>query len=188
VPRGTGELTPTRRASTSVGRGVEDVLTVHALAEVAPAFVEMAHRIVWCSAATVDVRGDPRTRILHPIWQWDGSSLTGWIATGPTPIKRAHLDRNPNMSLSYWSPDHDTCTADCRTAWAFDDETRSMVWNLFKEAPPPVGYDPALIPAWEAPTSDAFAALRLEPRRLRVYPGTLLLGRGGSVLSWRAGA
>src|SRR5581483_10246658 len=52
------------------------------LAAVAPAFVEMAHRIVWASAATVDAKGRPRQRILHPIWLWDGDTLHGWIATG----------------------------------------------------------------------------------------------------------
>ena len=55
------------------------------LNEIAPSFVEMAHRIVWCSAATVDAKGRPRSRVLHPIWQWDGAELSGWIATGPTP-------------------------------------------------------------------------------------------------------
>jgi hypothetical protein len=162
----------------------DDDRTMSALADVAPAFVEMAHRIVWCSAATVDSRGRPRTRVLHPFWQWDGTTLTGWIATGPTPIKRAHLDRSPHVSLSYWAPDHDTCVAECRTTWAFDDDTRTMVWDLFKNAPPPVGYDPALIPVWDSPTSDAFAALRLDPWHLRVFPGTALIGQGGVVRSW----
>jgi hypothetical protein len=59
-----------------------------ALTQVAPAFIEMAHRIVWASAATVDTRGRPRSRILHPIWQWDGERLVGWIATSPSPAKR----------------------------------------------------------------------------------------------------
>ena len=40
----------------------------------APAFVEMAHRIVWATVATVDERGRPRSRVLHPIWEWDGTS------------------------------------------------------------------------------------------------------------------
>lgn len=155
------------------------------LADVAPAFVEMAHRIVWCTAATVDAKGRPRSRILHPIWEWDGERLIGWIATGPTPIKSADLERSPHVSLSYWAPTHDTCTADCRTQWFFDDEKQTMVWNRFKDAPPPVGYDPALIPAWDSPTSDTFAALQLEPWRLRVFPGSMLLGQGGAVLSWR---
>ena len=58
------------------------------LATVAPAFIEMAHRIVWSSVATVDSKGRPRSRILHPIWQWDGAQLLGWVATRPTGLKR----------------------------------------------------------------------------------------------------
>ena len=155
------------------------------LAEVAPAFVEMAHRIVWCSAATVDVQGRPRSRILHPLWHWDGQQLVGWVGTSPTPIKRAHLETHPYMSMNYWSPSHDTCVADCRAVLAFDDDTRTMVWNLFAHAAPPVGYNPAIVPAWKSPTSEAFAVLRLEPWRLRVFPGSVLLGQGGQVLNWR---
>lgn len=155
------------------------------LTQVAPAFVEMAHQIVWCSAATVDNHNRPRSRVLHPIWEWDGENLKGWIATGPTPTKRAHLEASPYISLNYWTPSHDTCVADCRVSWAFDEETRTMVWNLFLNTPEPVGYDPKIIPAWDNPMSESFAVLRLEPWRLRVFPGTVLMGQGGDVLTWR---
>ena len=156
------------------------------LSKVAPAFVEMAHRIVWCGAATVDRRGRPRSRVLHPLWTWDGRALSGVIATGPTPTKRAHLDASPHISLHYWTPSQDTCVAECRARWAFDDATRTQVWEAFKHAPPPVGYDPALIPPWkDGPTSPAFAALLLEPWRLRVMPGTLLTRGGGELLTWQ---
>jgi hypothetical protein len=159
------------------------------LATTAPAFVAMAHRIVWCSAATIDASGRPRSRILHPIWEWDGTRLQGWIATGPTPVKRAHLERSPYVSCSYWAPDHDTCVAECRATWAFDDETRTEVWHRFKDAPAPVGYDPAIIPPWAGgPTSDAFAVLQLEPWRLRVMPGTVMLTGTGELLTWSADA
>lgn len=158
---------------------------MHELETVAPAFVAMAHRIVWAAAATADRKGRPRSRILHPIWQWDGEQLVGWIATSPTPTKRAHLAANPYISLSYWDPSHDTCVAECRASWVFDDATRTMVWNLFASAPPPVGYDPGIVPAWPEPTADAFAALRLDPWRLRVFPGSVLMGRGGEVLVWQ---
>ena len=155
-------------------------------ATVAPACVEMAHRIVWASVATVDRADRPRTRILHPIWRWDGTALTGWIATGPTPVKRAHLERSPNVSVSYWTPTHDTCAAECTAEWILGDEGRTMVWDLFANGPAPVGYDPSIVPGWDGPTSPAFAALRLEPWRLRVFPGTVLMGQGGEVLSWAA--
>ena len=154
------------------------------LTDVAPAFVAMAHRIVWCTVATVDAKGRPRSRILHPIWEWDGTRLTGWIATGPTPTKRAHLQAHPSVSCSYWTPTHDTCVAECTAKWAFDDATRTRVWDLFKNGPAPVGYDPKMIPGWTSPTVPAFAALELDPWRLRVFPGTVLMGKGGDVLTW----
>jgi hypothetical protein len=158
---------------------------VSELTRTAPAFVEMAHRIVWATAATVDAQGRPRSRILHPYWQWDGTSLVGWVATGPTPMKRAHLERAPFISINYWSPTHDTCTAECRAELLYDDETRVSVWELFKGAPEPVGYDPAIVPAWkDGPTSDVFAAMRLEPWRLRVFPSTAFVGGTGEVLRW----
>ena len=156
------------------------------LTKIAPAFVEMAHRIVWCSAATVDRRGRPRSRILHPLWHWDGQALTGVIATSPTPTKRAHLEQSPHVSLCYWAPSQDTCLAECRASLVLDDAIRMQVWNAFKQAPGPVGYDPAIIPPWKGgPTSPAFAVLKVEPWRLRVMPGSVMLGGGGETLVWR---
>ena len=74
--------------------------------------------------------------------------------------------------------------AECRADLIMDDDVRIWLWDAFKGAPAPVGYDPAIVPAWESPTSDSFAALRLEPWRLRVFPGTVLLGQGGDVFTW----
>ena len=155
------------------------------LAEVAPAFVEMAHTIVWTAVATADPDGRPRSRVLHPFWRWDGEDLVGWVATGPTPVKRAGLETSPFVSCTYWAPSHDTCTADCEATWHFDEETRRMVWETFAGSPPPLGYDPSMIPGWDGPMSPGFAALRLTPYRIRVMPGSVLLGQGGEVLHWR---
>lgn len=159
---------------------------MQSLVEVAPAFVKMAHDIVWASAATVDGQGRPRSRILHPIWEWAGGTLTGWVGTGPTPVKRAHLAASPYMSLNYWAPSQDTCAADCHAQLEYDDAIRASVWGLFVAAPPPVGYNPAIIPGWTSPTADSFAVIHLDPWRLRVFPGTVLFGQGGQVLIWHA--
>ena len=156
------------------------------LSEIAPAFVAMAHSIVWCSAATVDAQGRPRSRVLHPLWQWDGAHLGGWIATGPTPTKRAHLTASPNISCNYWTPNQDTCVAECHAEWIFDDEGRQRVWDLFRDTPPPVGYDPAIIPGWRNATQPEFAGLKLRPWRLRVMAGAVLMKGEGAPLVWRA--
>lgn len=157
------------------------------LATTAPAFVETAHRIVWATVATVDPDDRPRTRILHPIWAWDGDALVGWIATGPTPAKVRALEHSPFVSVTYWDPQHDVGTADCRAERFLDDETCEWLWTRFETAPPPVGYDPAIVAPWsDGPRSPAFAALRLVPHRLRVFPGSLTRGEGGEVLTWSA--
>ena len=161
---------------------------MNSLQEVAPAFVEMAHRIVWCGVATVDSSNRPRTRILHPFWEFDGEQLVGWVGTGPTLTKRAHLEHSPWVSLNYWLPNQDTCVAECAATWHFDLDTRQRVWERYLELPEPLGYDPALIPAWDNPESDSFAVLRFDPWRLRVFPGTALAGEGNGVLVWETEA
>lgn len=157
------------------------------LADIAPAFVEMAHRIVWCVAATSGARGEPRTRVLHPIWEWNGAVLTGWIATGPASPKARDLAANPRLSLTYWAADHDTCTADCDAVWDDTPEQRRAGWERFRDAPAPVGYDPAIIPGWTSPDAEAFGVLRLLPRRLRLMDGSTMLRGEGRMLGWRRG-
>ena len=157
------------------------------LATIAPAFVEMAHRIVWCIAATVDEDGRPRTRVLHPIWEWDGARLVGWVATSPGSPKARHLAEHPLVSLTYWDSSHDTCTADCVATWELGADERRAGWRRFADAPPPVGYDPSIIPDWPDPDAPAFGVLRLEPTRLRLMPGSLMLTGQGTLLTWQAG-
>lgn len=155
------------------------------LEAVAPAFVEMAHRIVWATAATVDTAARPATRILHPVWEWDGATLTGWIATSPLSLKAKHLAATPSMSLTYWTTNHDTCTASCATAWELSDTEREAGWRRFAEAPASVGYDPAIIPGWDTPQSPGFGILRLEPTLLRVMEGSRMASGVGRLLQWR---
>lgn len=156
------------------------------LSTIAPAFVTMAHRIVWCTVATVDRAGRPRTRVLHPLWRWDGAALTGWILTDPTSLKARHLEANPIASLTYWAPDHDTCSAECSTAWELDPQQRRDGWERFASAPAPVGYDPRIIPQWTDPDAASFGVLRLNPTRLRVMPGTLMTAGRGELFTWSA--
>jgi hypothetical protein len=126
---------------------------VTSLEQIAPAFVGMAHSIVWASVVTVDADCKPR---------------------------------HPEASVSYRTPSHDTCAADCLVEWYTDDETRSAVWEKFATGPAPVGYDPYIIPQWkDGPTSDSFAVLRMAPYRLRVMAGTVMTHGNGEVLSWR---
>lgn len=155
------------------------------LATIAPVFVEMAHRIGMSVAATVDATGRPRTRVVQPVWEWDGSRLTGWLSTTTDAPKLDHLRRIPALSITYWSPDQDTCSADCDVEPIVDDEGRASAWERFRSTPEPAGFDPSIHPGWESPSSPAFAVLRLTPSRLRVMPGTLMTEGTGEVWTWR---
>ncbi len=159
-------------------------MTETTLGAVAPDFVDMAHRIVWCTVATTDSTGRPRTRVLHPIWEWDGDRLTGFVATGPDTLKAKHLERTPFVSLTYWAADHDTCSAECDTRWLTGDDDRRRGWDRFAEAPAPVGYDPSIVPGWDDPMSPGFGVLELTPRRLRVMPGTMMTQGVGELGVW----
>jgi hypothetical protein len=158
---------------------------MQSLETVAPAFVDMAHRIVWCVAATTGGDGRPRTRVLHPIWEWDGTALTGWILTSPRSPKAADLRATPAISLTYWAPSQDTCTADCDAVFEDGADARRAGWERFANGPAPVGYDPAIIPTWPKPDAPDFGVLRLTPNWLRVMPGTVMTARQGELLTWR---
>ena len=143
---------------------------------VVDSFLEIAHRVVWCTLATVDRHGRPRSRIVHPIWERDGDGLTGWVVTRPTALKRAHLEHSPYVSCSYWDQEHDVATAECRASWSGD---LDRAFALFRAAEPPLGYDPATL----APARSELAVLRLEPWRLRSAPVSIL-STGGEALVW----
>lgn len=158
---------------------------MHALNRVAGPFVDIAHRIVWCVAATTDTQKRPTTRVLHPLWEWNGSDLVGWIATSPLSPKARHLNQVPKLSVTYWDATQDTCTAECDIRWDDTPELRLAAWDRFKNAPAPVGYDPAIVPGWEHPQTPGFGVIRLTPTRLRVMAGAVMLKGEGEVLTWR---
>jgi general stress protein 26 len=132
--------------------------------DIADEFNARVSRIVWCTVTTVDGKGRPRSRILHPVW--DGS--TGWIATGRNSFKAKHLAKNPYVSASYWDQQHQQVFAECKAEWEEDLAEKQRVWDLIKNAPPPVGYDLSMF--WPGgPTSPEFGALKLTPWRIELW-------------------
>src|SRR3954451_22985508 len=96
-------------------------------------FLDRAHRIVWCTVATVGPDHRPRTRILHPLWEL-ADELTGWIVTRPTPVKVRHLAYSPYLSCSHWEPGHEVAIG-LRAEWVMDAATRQRVWELYRDVP-----------------------------------------------------
>jgi hypothetical protein len=130
-------------------------------------FLQYTGEIVWCTATTVDAKGRPRSRILHPIWQVIDDRPVGWVVTGKTPIKTGHLAANPHMACSYWSPAQHTVAIDCLASWVEDAATRRHIFDLFMTTPPPLGYDLNGFGA-AGPASETFTPLRLDPWRVQI--------------------
>lgn len=108
-------------------------------ADIEAEFVRRAHTTVWCNMATVDSCQRPRSRIVHPIWE----GRTGWIGTHRTSYKHKHLLTNPYISLAYIADVMNPVYVDCTAEWVEDLAEKQRIWNLFLNAPPPLGYDPA---------------------------------------------
>jgi hypothetical protein len=147
-------------------------------------FVEIAHRVVWCTFATVDARGRPRSRLVHPVWTFEpNGELVGRVASRRTSPKSAHLETTPYASCSYWDPVHDVAVADCHASWDVEPE-RS--WSVFSEPPPPVGFDPTVMFAGGLDSPDAGIVV-LRPWRVRWgRAADLALGTPHSI--WTAAA
>ena len=153
---------------------------VATFAELEDEFMARVKRVVWCTVATVDRKGRPRTRILHPVWE--GS--TGWIATGRETLKTKHLEKNPYVSLCYWDQQHQQIYADCKAEWVDDMAEKRRIWDLYKGTPPPLGYDPGMI--WQNGVDDpTYGLLKLTPWRIELYAlQNVMTGAAGAV--WRA--
>lgn len=140
----------------------DSTVDVGSFSEIEEEFMNRVRRIVWCSVTTVDRKGRPRSRILHPLWE--GS--TGWIGTWRHSFKAKHLEHNPYVSLCYWDRQHQQVYADCKAEWEEDPEERRRVWELFKSTPSPVGYDPIMF--WEGPDDGEFGLMKLTPWRIEI--------------------
>ncbi|MFC4913317.1 pyridoxamine 5'-phosphate oxidase family protein [Actinomadura gamaensis] len=145
--------------------------TTTAFADVRPEFERYIGDIVYATMITVDAKSRPRARLLIPVWEIIEGSPTGWLATYRTPVKTAHLARNPHTTFSYWSPRQNAVHIDASAAWQDDPETRRHVWDLYRKGSPPgAGYNPANF--WrKGPQDPEFAVLRLTPWRIQTVRG-----------------
>ncbi len=142
--------------------------TIHARSDKAAIqeAVAIAHATVWGVLTTVDAKARPRNRVVHPVWEFDGERVIGWLTTRRTPLKTRHLAANANVSVAYVSAGTDFAYFDCVAEWVEDAAGKRACWDAFLAAPEPVRYDPASI--WpEGPGAGTFAVLRFTPYRIQ---------------------
>lgn len=138
-------------------------------------FLAIVEKVVWCNVATVDTRGRPRSRVLHPMWE--GS--TGWILTGRQSLKAKHLADNPHVSLAYIADPLKPVYVEGIAEWIDDDAEKQRRWDWFKTTPEPYGYDPT--PFFGSVDSPGFGLLQVTPWLIDLHD---LMGGSGRI--WKA--
>ena len=139
-----------------------ELIKVASLAEIEQAFVERAHKAIWCSLATVDGQGRPRSRVVHPVWE----GATGWLTTRRQSPKTKHLTRVPFVSVAYIADVANPTYADCHAEWVDDLAEKQRVWDWIAQTPPPLGFDPT--PMYGSVDDAGFGLLKLTPWRIQL--------------------
>ncbi|MET8773729.1 pyridoxamine 5'-phosphate oxidase family protein [Nocardia sp. NPDC050713] len=144
--------------------------------EIETEFNAYVGHIVYATMVTVDSKNRPRTRVLIPVWERVDGVPLGWLATYKTPVKAAHIARNPHVNFSYWSRGNNSVAVDATAEWVDDLPTRQRVWDLYAQTSPPgAGYH--LGQFWRAPDDPTLHIMRLEPWRIQVIRGADLRSR-----------
>ncbi len=150
---------------------------MESFAAIEDTLIARVHSAVWCTLATVDRQGQPRTRIVHTIW--DGPF--GWAVTRRGTPKLDDLAANPCVSLAYTSDLLHPAYVECWARWSDDPATKRQVWELFLAAPPPLGFDPASM--FGGVDDPGYGVLKFEPYRVSLED---VSGQGERRIVWRA--
>jgi len=130
--------------------------------EIQAEFMDRAQKAVYCNVATVDLKGRPRSRVMHLIW--DGP--IGWVITWPESHKAKHLGNNPHVSLAYINNPYKPVYVECIAQWVNEVNEQLRIWELHKSIPPPLGFDPE--PGYGTIENKYFGLLKFTPWRIEL--------------------
>ena len=154
-------------------------MEVSTFEEIESEFMQRVTKAVYCSMATIDRKGRPRSRMMHPIW--DGP--TGWVISWPESHKAKHLQANPYVSLAYIQDRDKPVYVDCSAEWIDEVREKERIWKLHQTTPPPLGFDPQ--PHYGTVHHRYYGLLRFRPWRIELgkLQGEPIIWRPGSITS-----
>jgi general stress protein 26 len=138
------------------------LIEISTFTDIQAEFMARIQKAVYCSLATVDLKGRPRTRVMHPVW--DGP--TGWVISWPESHKASHLQHNPYVSLAYIQDVHKPVYVEAVAEWIGDPGEKLRIWELHKATPPPLGFDPE--PHYGSIQHRYYGLLRFTPWRIEL--------------------
>jgi general stress protein 26 len=136
-------------------------------------FIERIQTAVYCNMATVDRRGRPRSRVIHPIWE----GQIGWVISWPKSHKSKHLAKNSFVSLAYIQNSKKPVYIDAQAEWVESVIEKQRIWELHQTTPAPLGFDPK--PYYSGIEDQYFGLLKFTPWRIEL--GNL----GAEAMIWR---
>jgi general stress protein 26 len=125
-------------------------------------FMRRAQQAVYCNVATADLKGRPRSRVMHLVW--DGP--TGWVITWAESLKAKHLANNPHVSLAYIGNPYKPIYVECTAGWVTEVDEQLRIWELHKSIPAPLGFDPG--PGYRTIEDKYFGLLKFTPWRIEL--------------------
>jgi general stress protein 26 len=137
-------------------------MEVSTFVDMQPEFMDRVQKAVYCNMATIDCKGRPRSRIMHPIW--DGS--IGWVISWPESHKAKHLVHNPYVSLAYIHDKNKPVYVDAVAEWIDNVTEKHRIWELHKTTTPPLGFDPQ--PHYGTINHQYYGLLRFTPWRIEL--------------------
>ena len=130
--------------------------------EIQTELMNRTQEAIYCTVATVDLKGRPRSRVMHLIW--DGP--IGWVITWPESMKAKHLANNSSVSIAYVDNPMKPVYVECTAEWVDEVEEQLRVWELHKTIPPPLGFDPAQ--GYNTIEDSYFGLLKFTPWRIEL--------------------
>jgi len=115
-------------------------------------------KAIWCAIATVDARGAPRVRVVHPTW--DGDVL--WFATGADSPKARQIAADPRVDVQFLvaPPDFVHVMVRGRAEIVAHPGEKKRVWDV-------IDYD--LSQFWKGgPDDPSYAPVKIVPERVEL--------------------
>ena len=125
-------------------------------------FMHRAQQAVYCNVATVDLKGRPRSRLMHLVWE----GPIGWVITWPASMKAKHLSNNPHVSIAYVQNPMKPIYVEATAKWVDEVEEKLRIWELHKTIPPPLGFDPE--PGYGTIENKYYGLLQFTPWRIEL--------------------
>lgn len=138
-------------------------MEVTRFSEIEQEFTVRVEQMVWCNLATVDSKGRPRSRVLHPVWE----ATIAWAVSRRDALKGQHITANPYVSLAYVADAFKPVYVEATAQWVDDMDEKRRLWDYIAGKPEPIGFDLNMVFA-QGVEDPSYGLLKFTPWRIQL--------------------